>query len=119
MRAKWLAAYESTCKQPPSATRHEHLGCLLEIRDDMRDLTSEMESDGKINVGAIIPMTIAMGMCTGFTGKNPETPTVPMIPNVPTPPIPPMPKIPVPTPPQPSHGPDPWDVPTPDHASPS
>ncbi|HSR97376.1 MAG TPA: serine/threonine-protein kinase [Kofleriaceae bacterium] len=123
LRAKWLAAYESTCRLPPSATRHERLGCLLELRDDARDLTSEMEEDGKINVGAIIPMTIAMGMCTGFTGKNPETPKVPMIPNVPTPPIPPIPGIPSPPPPKapqpPSHTPDPWDVPTPDHASPS
>ncbi|MGH2897045.1 MAG: hypothetical protein ACRDMZ_00100, partial [Solirubrobacteraceae bacterium] len=123
LRAKWLAAYESTCHQPPSATRHEHLGCLLEIRDDTRDLTSEMDEDGKINVGAIIPMTIAMGMCTGFTGKSPDTPTVPMIPNVPTPPIPPIPGIPSPphpTAPQPPpHAPDPWGASKSDHASPS
>src|SRR4029079_12632623 len=29
LRAKWLAAYESTCQQPASASRHERLGCLL------------------------------------------------------------------------------------------
>jgi eukaryotic-like serine/threonine-protein kinase len=108
LRAKWLAAYEATCKLPPSASRHERLGCLLELRDDTREMTDELKSDdGKLSIGGIIPLTVAMGMCGALSGPNRENPEIPeiKIPSVPSPPSPP-----VPSPPSPPSGhPDPWD----------
>jgi serine/threonine protein kinase len=109
VRAKWLAAYEATCKQPPSASRHERLGCLLEVRDDTRELTDELKSDdGKLSIGGIIPLTLAMSMCGGSsTHERRDSPEIPEIPEIR---IPSVPSPAVPSPPLPPSGhPDPWD----------
>jgi serine/threonine protein kinase len=80
LRRKWLDSYASACEMSPSAARHERLGCLLEVRDDTNELTSELASDdGKLTVGALIPLTVSMGMCVASDGARPYVPQIPGI----------------------------------------
>ena len=94
LRVKWLASYAAACALPPSAARHERLGCLLEVRDDTNEATSELESDdGKLSIGSMIPLTVAMSMC-GISealdahGRSIPVPPVPPVPGVEQPPGP-------------------------------
>jgi serine/threonine protein kinase len=80
LRRKWLDSYASACEMSPSAARHERLGCLLEVRDDTNEITAEMANDdGKLSVGAIVPLSVSMGMCVASDGTIPFFPQIPGI----------------------------------------
>jgi eukaryotic-like serine/threonine-protein kinase len=143
LRRKWLTSYEAACEMTPSAARHERLGCLLEIRDDTNEMTADLAgNDGKLTIGAVIPLTIAMGMCVTSGHPVPEIPSIPGLtapsseeppsdpsdpwspseprgpsghPRPPTPPRPPMPpRVPPHAQQSPGHG-----APSPGHGAPS
>jgi hypothetical protein len=84
LRAKWLEGYAAACAMPPSAARHERLGCLLEVRDDTNEMTAELDGeDSKLSIGSVVPITIAMGMCGLSDAINSSDRQVPAIPPVP------------------------------------
>jgi serine/threonine protein kinase len=98
IRTKWIASYTAACAMPPSAARHERLGCLLEVRDDMNELTEPLEDEGeKLSIGAVIPLTVAMGMCGVSEALDRSIPAVPAAPGAPAAPA------------VPGHPADPWD----------
>jgi eukaryotic-like serine/threonine-protein kinase len=65
VRHDWLKLYETICAMPPSANRHERLACVLEVRDDIRELAGEVISeDGEISAGHVVAVNIALSMCS-------------------------------------------------------
>jgi hypothetical protein len=82
---------------------------LLEVRDDTNEFTEPLEDeDEKLSIGAVIPLTIAMGMCgasAAFEGSSPPAPAVPGPSSHPRPPQPPRPsRDSSPAPPRPPSG---------------
>ncbi|HEY0989871.1 MAG TPA: hypothetical protein VGD80_22535, partial [Kofleriaceae bacterium] len=98
IRTKWIESYTAACAMAPSAARHERLGCLLEVRDDTNELTEPLEdADEKLSIGAVIPLTVAMGMCGVSEALDRSIPAVPAAPGAPAAPA------------IPGHPADPWD----------
>jgi hypothetical protein len=49
---------------PASEERHDRLACLLEARDDVDEVTSELANDDDaISITGVVPVTIAVGAC--------------------------------------------------------
>jgi tRNA A-37 threonylcarbamoyl transferase component Bud32 len=64
LRSDWIKRYDEVCALPSSGTRHEQLGCLLELRDDVAEATGELaEDDGEPSLVALIPFNVALGAC--------------------------------------------------------
>jgi len=63
-RRDWIQIYEATCAMPASEERHDRLACLLEARDDVDEVTSELANDDDaISITGVVPVTIAVGAC--------------------------------------------------------
>jgi serine/threonine protein kinase len=58
LRGKWLDEYDTACKMAASPARHEQLTCLLEVRDQVAELTKDPN----------FQMTAAIGAEAAFEG---------------------------------------------------
>ena len=63
-RQVWKTAYQEVCAKPASSDRHEQLGCLLEVRDELAGSVKELAKPGSdLDVGDVIGARVSLEGC--------------------------------------------------------